>query len=221
MALALILIASCTGAADDESTTTTTSTTLSITTIPTPTTTTATLPGNEVPSIFEPGDVLGVIGVESGSSPRLLSFPGQTGEPVLEVNPIEDDLEALGRAWEIDDVAWEWLLVQGHEGYLPRSWLGFIGEPEDVTSQFAQLTSDSVARLGEEIASEIEAANTVLVAQPSPLEVVYDVLGLGDDSIAGYRIRVAAREATVGFAPESVQRSPLCTRGLTATGVCL
>ena len=218
MALALILVASCTGAANDTSTTTTT---LSITTSPTPTTTTVTLPGNEVPSVFEPGDVLGVIGVESEPSPRLLSFPGQTGEQVFEVNPVEDDFEALGRAWSIDDVAWEWLLVEGHEGYLPRSWLGFIGQPEDVTSQFAPLTSDSVVALGEEIAGEIEAANTVLVAQPSPLEVVYDVIGLGDDSIAGYRIRVSAREATGGFAPESVQRSPLCTRGLTATGVCL
>jgi hypothetical protein len=162
-----------------------------------------------------------VIGVESEPSPGLLSFPGQSGEPVFEVSPLEDDLEALGRAWEIDGVAWEWLLVQGHEGYLPRSWLGFIGEPEDVTSQFAALTSDSVARLGEEIASEIEATKTVLVAQASPLEVVYDVVGLGDDSIAGYRIRVSAREEdTGGFAPESVERSPLCTRGLTATGVC-
>ena len=214
MALVLILIASCYGA----STTTTTSTTPTSTT---PTSTTATLPGNEVPSIFEAGDVLGVIGVESEPSPRLLSFPGQSGEPVFEVSPLEDDLEALGRAWEIDGVAWEWLLVQGHEGYLPGSWLGFIGEPEDVTSQFAALTSDSVARLGEEIASEIEATKTVLVAQVSPLEVVYDVVGLGDDSIAGYRIRVTAREVTGGFAPESVERSALCTRGLTATGVCL
>jgi hypothetical protein len=210
VALALILIASCTGPANGPSPTSTT-----------PTTTTTTFPGNEVSSIFEPGDVLGVIGVESGSSLRLLSFPGQSGEPVFEVSPLEEDLESLGRAWEIEDVAWEWLLVQGHEGYLPRSWLGFIGQPEDVTSQFAPLTSDSLARLGEEIASEIEATKTVLVAQASPLEVVYDVVGLGDDSIAGYRIRVTAREVTGGFAPESVVRSPLCTRGLTATGVCL
>jgi hypothetical protein len=183
--------------------------------------TTFTLPGTEVPSIFDPGDVLGVIGVASGNSLLMLSFPGDSGEAVFEVDPLEDGLEALGTAWELDGVPWERLLLAGHEGYLPRSMLGFIGEQVDVTAQFVELTFGSITDLGGEIAGEIEAEGSTLIAQLSPLEVVYDVVGLGDDSIIGYRIRVVAMEISGGYAPDLVHRSPLCARGVTETGLCI
>jgi len=215
-ALSLILVAACSVQTATSSTTTGT-----VGATGTGVSTTFTLPGTEAPSIFEPGDVLGVIGVASGESLLLLSFPGESGEAVFELGPLEDGLEALGTAWEIDGVPWERLLLAGHEGYLPRSMLAFIGEHVDVSAQFVEMTFGSVTELGREIAGEIEAEQMILIARPSPLENVYDVIGLGDDSIAGYRIRVVAREISGGYAPDLVHRSPLCARGVTETGLCL
>jgi hypothetical protein len=90
--------------------------------------------------------------------------------------------------------------------------LAFIGEPDDVTDLFASTSTDSVETLGEAIAGEIEAVEIVLVGSSS-LEVVYDVLGLEDDSLAGYRVRVVAMESSGGFVAELVERTPLCARG--------
>jgi hypothetical protein len=127
----------------------------------------------------------------------------------------------LAFAWEIESVPWELVLVEGREGYLPRANLGFVARSEEITEQFAGSTSDSPLELGEEIASEIEASRVVLVGEPNDLELIYDVIGLGDDSLAGYRVRVVLVESEQGFAASLVERSPLCARGLTEDSICI
>jgi hypothetical protein len=54
-----------------------------------------------------------------------------------------------------------------------------------------------------------------------PFEVTYDVLGLEDDSVAGFRIRVEAVMDEGGYTPELVERTPLCSRGISDDGLCL
>jgi len=203
--MAVVLVASCSG--DSAATTTTTPTTTTI-----PVETTFTLPGSETESVFTAGDMVGVIGAAHDVTHWLISFPGGLGGVERELLPTQTGLEAVGTAWQVDDMFWERLRLGDREGYFPRSMLGYIGEPEDVTSLFNALSAESVESLGEAIAGEIEAAEIVLVGS-SPLEVVYDVLGLGDDSVAGYRIRVLAIEDSDGFVAELVQRTPLCARG--------
>jgi hypothetical protein len=179
-----------------------------------------TLPGSEVASSFDPGDRLGIIGAEQGSEPRLVTTPGGANDgPVLE--PTQSGLEAIGTALEVDGVVWERIRLSADEGYVPRAMLAFIGEPEDVTRLYEGVTAGTVEDLGAEIAAEIEATRQVLVAQPGPEEVIYDVVGMEDDSVAGFRVRVVATAADTVHEPELVERTPLCSRGVTAEGLCL
>ena len=213
LGVVLLLVAGCSGEAVVPTTTSSTTTTV-------PVETTFTLPGAETESTFQPGDLVGVIGAEDGVTHWLVDFPGQDSV-AREVQPTDTGLEALGIAWQVDNVLWERLAFAGREGFFPRSMLAFIGDPEDVTDLYATLNSESVEDLGAQIAGEIEATEIVLVAEPSTLEVVYDVIGLGDDSVEGYRVRVTAKEADAGFSAELVERTPLCRRGLSDAGQCL
>lgn len=209
----LLVVAACSGEAVVPTTTFPTTTTV-------PVETTFTLPGAEAESTFRPGDLVGVVGADDGVTHWLVDFPGVDGV-AREVQPTDTGLAALGIAWQVDDVLWERLAFAGREGYFPRSMLAFIGEPEDVTGLYATLNSESVEDLGAQIAGEIEATEIVLVAEPSSLEVVYDVIGLGDDSVEGYRVRVIAKEVETGFTVELVERTQLCRRGLSDSGQCL
>ena len=211
---AILLIAGCGNGVETSTTTSFVTTTATSVTAPI-------LPGNEIASVFNAGDVVGVIGVAEGDNLLLLSFPGDTGETILEVDSLETAVETLGVAWEIGSIPWELVLLGGREGYLPRANLAFVARSEEITAQFAGSTSDSPLELGEEIASEIEASRVVLVGRPDDLELIYDVLGFGDDSLAGYRVRVVLVESEQGFAATLVERSPLCARGLTEDSICL
>ena len=208
-----MVVAACSGEVVVPTTTSSTTTTVVVET-------TFTLPGAETESTFRTGDLVGVIGADDGVTHWLVDFPGVDGV-AREVQPTDTGLEALGIAWQVDDVLWERLAFADREGYFPRSMLAFIGEPEDVTDLYATLNSESAEDLGAQIAGEIEATEIVLVAKPSSQEVVYDVIGLGDDSVEGYRVRVTAKEVGARFTPELVERTPLCRRGLSDSGQCL
>lgn len=177
------------------------------------------LPGAEAESTLEPGDLLAVVGASEGVTHWLVAFPDGL-DVERELDPLDTGLEALGHAWEVDGVLWELMLFEEREGYFPRSMLAFIGEPDDVTELYADINLGSVEELGAEIAGEIEATEMILVALPGALELIYDVIGMEDDSVAGYRVRVVAVEESGGFAPELVERTPLCSRGLDDAGLC-
>jgi len=52
-------------------------------------------------------------------------------------------------------------------------------------------------------------------------EVTYDVIGLGDDAVFGYRLRVSGEEVTDGFSLNTVERTALCSRGVDGDGLCV
>jgi hypothetical protein len=154
----------------------------------------STLPGVPAESTLAAGDVVGVIGASAAAAHWLVEVPGGDlpDEVVRELSPLETGLEALGAAREVDEVLWERLRLDDDEGWFPRPMLAFVGDAEDVTALYVAVDAVSVEELGAEIAGEIEATEIVLTNVTGPLEVTYDVLGLEDDSVAGFRIRVVA-----------------------------
>lgn len=52
-------------------------------------------------------------------------------------------------------------------------------------------------------------------------EVTYDVIGLGDDATLGYRLHVFGQAVSDGISLHSVERTALCTRGVTTDGLCV
>ena len=69
-----------------------------------------------------------------------------------------------------------------------------------------------------EPAAEISGAiGNVVVFGGDPGEVTFDIVGLGDDSVGGYRLHIFANPAEEGdgFVLKSVERTTLCSRGVT------
>jgi hypothetical protein len=52
-------------------------------------------------------------------------------------------------------------------------------------------------------------------------EVTYDVIGLGDDAVYGYRLHVFGEPVTDGFSLRTVERTYLCSRGVDADELCV
>jgi hypothetical protein len=51
-------------------------------------------------------------------------------------------------------------------------------------------------------------------------EIIIDVIGLGDDSVGGYRVHVFSDADHEGYGVHSVEATPLCISGV-SDGVCL
>ena len=73
-------------------------------------------------------------------------------------------------------------------------------------------------------ASTEPESRLVMVTAPTgteTVEVTYDVIGLGDDSVFGVRIQVKGVPTSDGFAFQSAELTPLCGRGVTEDGLCV
>ena len=51
-------------------------------------------------------------------------------------------------------------------------------------------------------------------------EIAVDVIGLGDDSVGGYRLRIFAEEGPDTFTVRTVERTTFCSRGAGDDGLC-
>ena len=90
--------------------------------------------------------------------------------------------------------------------------------------------AETVEELGlviaESMASEDPPSTITMTVAPTaekPAEVTYDVLGLGDDSLLGYRLVISA-ERDPGqdrVVLKSVERTILCMRGVTGDRLCI
>ena len=52
-------------------------------------------------------------------------------------------------------------------------------------------------------------------------EVTFDVVDLGDDALAGVRLHVFGTPEDEAFSLRTVERTLLCTRGVSVAGLCL
>jgi hypothetical protein len=52
-------------------------------------------------------------------------------------------------------------------------------------------------------------------------EVTVDVVGIGDDSVGGERLKVFAEPGAGGFTVRSVEATTFCRRGVTGDGLCV
>jgi hypothetical protein len=52
-------------------------------------------------------------------------------------------------------------------------------------------------------------------------EITVDVLGLEDDSVAGYRLRVFATEDSGIYTVRTVEATSLCSRAVDPDGLCV
>lgn len=214
----------------EETTTPTSTTTSTSTTAPT---TTTTLAGEEIEFGPAEGDVIGVIGVAHDDVLNLRSGPGVDYDVVGEIPPLADDVTALGETRDIGQALWIAVEHDGADGWVNFQYTAHLGVTDDETSAVIdemgeRPTADTMEQLGEMVAesmaSEEPPSDLVMVAAPEVGdlgEVTFDVVGLGDDAVAGLRVHVFGEPIDEGFSLRSVEVTTLCGRGVTDDGLCL
>jgi hypothetical protein len=235
----LLVLAACGGADTGDTTTTTVETTTTTAPATTTTTTTTTtqppttdLPGEPVEFGPAAGDVVAVIGVAHDDVLNLRQAPGADQPIVDEIPNLYDSLVAQGNTRDLGDSFWIEVDYEGTVGWVHFSFIGYIGVTDDLTaSVLAELGDSPVAEtmldigliVAETFASDEPASNIVLTVAPTVGdlgEVTYDVIGIGDDSVRGFRVHVFGQPEDETFAIKSVEVTTLCGRGVTEDGLC-
>ena len=218
--------------------TTTTTTTAPASTSSAPSATTA-APGHGGVPYDGPGPSLGdrvaVVGVAFDDSLNVRSGPGVGFKVVAVLDPEANDIAVSGDAVLLPSSIWYGVDADGVTGWVNSSYIALVGATQDATSELVALhgsipAADTMRELGAVVAeyfvSEEPGSRIVLTVAPSVGdlgEVVYDVVGLADDAVMGYRLRVFGQQqqGSGPFSLHSVERTSLCWRGVTDDGRCV
>jgi len=212
------------------------STTTSSAPVSTTVTPSTTLPGEPIFSFAAEGDVLAVMAVAHDDVLNVRAVPGLDGETVAELTPTAANAVSTGRARQLSQSIWNEVTVGGVTGWANSSYLGFMGTTDDATAEFLDGANppevDTMEALGELVAAEfapddpdpepgLRIVQSVEASQGDLAEVTYDVIGVADDSIAGYRLHIFATPADAGgFVLRSIERTMFCWRGASG-GLCV
>lgn len=171
------------------------------------------------------GDVLKVMGRAYND---LLSVGAAEVRPVTPSGGMSADLVATGRARLLAGSIWyEVTVFEEATGWVSASFAGFVGATDDATANFLAQSGTSefetMVDLGLLVADFYASDDppSLIVQSFPPVvwdlgEIAYDVVGLGDDAVAGIRLRVFAipSESGEGFALKSIERTTFCSRGV-------
>lgn len=219
-----------------ETTTTVAATTTSTgasTTTTAPTASTTTLAGRPIDFGPAAGDVLMVIGVRHDDVLNLRAGPGANQSIRDEIPPTFDDLVAKGNTRELPSSFWIQVDYEGTSGWVHMGYVGYGGDTTDETSWIVgelgkTPTARSMTALAELIAGqyasddepESDIVQVTPVTEGDLAEVTYDVIGLADDALRGFRLHVFAEEGSGGFTLKSLEVTTICGRGVDE-GLCL
>ena len=191
--------------------------------------TASSLAGEPFDGFVDDGEVLAVMGVAHDDVLNVRAGPGTDQEIVATAAPTADDIVGMGRARLLPSSIWYEVTVDGTTGWVNSSLVAFAGGTDDATSEFGELiAAETMTDLGlavaEGFASTDPASRIVMSVAPTVGdlgEVTYDVIGIGDDAVAGYRLHVFGAEDESGdaFGLKSIERTTFCSRGLSG-GLC-
>ena len=249
IALLALVSAACGGSGTDTTTSTTlpvttgTSTSTTTTTLAPTTTTAATgstipddqLPGEAIAIGPAAGDELAVVGIAHDDVLNFRTAPG-TDSPVLSKLPsLTRGLIATGRARSLPESIWFEVDLDAVAGWVSSAYVGQLGQTDDATSEVIAAAGETpegetMLDLGM-IVAEVMASDdppSRIVMSVAPIvgdlgEVTYDVVGLGDDALGGVRLHIFGDPAEGGeaFVLSNVERTIICSRGVTDEGLCV
>lgn len=205
--------------------------------VPSASTTTTTCPAGVPYDGLGPrvGDQVGVVGVAFDDSLNVRSGPGVEYGVVATLPPTANSIGVTGRALLFPSSLWYEIDTDGAIGWVNALYIAFLGATDDATSEVVAVhgsipAADTMLALGA-VVSEYSTGDdaggrivlTVAPSVGSPGEITYDVVGLTDDAISGYRLHVfGQQDHGVGpFSLHTVERTSLCWRGVTVDGLCV
>jgi hypothetical protein len=187
------------------------------------------LAGTIIDFFPQPGDVLSVVGVAHDDVLNVRVGPGIFNSIVDTLDPT-GETAANGIARDLGLAIWVEHNTGAEVGWSNSAYFAFAGGTDDATPEVVAVlgevpTADSMEALGLIVAGSLASTEPVsfLVMTVAPsvgdlAEVTYDVIGLGDDSIHGYRLHIFADSVADGFSLRNVERTFLCGRGVTEDG---
>lgn len=184
----------------------------------------------EEPSNFVAGAQIAVVGRPANDQAWVGSFPA-------------DDVEFFGSLWAFDRIdsgliaigeaasyqggpVWERVEKDGKEpGYIPQNQTGVIGASEDITSNVSDLEAASADELLDLVADTIADAEglepiKITIREFGGRELFYDLIGGGDPTTRGERLRIVVEESGDVFRVAMVERWIICVSAVTEAGVC-
>ncbi len=169
------------------------------------------------------GARLAVIGVAHDDVLNVRELPGSDQAIIARFDPITDGIVATGQAWRLSSSIWfEVQLPNGEPGWVHSSYVAQAGIVDDITSRVVSAlegypSATSMEELGrlvaESQASQDPDSRIVMVQAPSGTdvgEVIFDVVGLGDDSIRALRLWVFGSSGSGGYSLKSVEAQTMC-----------
>jgi hypothetical protein len=181
------------------------------------------------------GDVLSVVGVAYDDHLNVRAAPGTDQPVVARLDPLAQDLVATGAVRKLAASIWYEVEVERVTGWVGSYFVAYGGTVDDLTAQVVSRlgrrpVAETMLELGRIVAEALasdEPRSRVVVTVPLSVgdlgEVTYDVIGLGDDSVRGYRLHVFGQPVneTDGFSLKSVEATYFCGRGVGPDGSCL
>lgn len=193
------------------------------------------------------GEVLDVVGVRYDDVLNIRDQANASSSIVATAAPFAANPQLIsgGEGLLINGGAWWKLTVNGTPAWANASFLGQVSpNTEDLmptlTTNMSSTTSADLNALIVDIAAALAAGPTpsvVLSTEPVGLDAIgseatIDVLGIGDDSVMGWRIRIlfnnvfddinAQNPQLIGVELVAADGFPICHRGLQASsGLCI
>lgn len=191
------------------------------------------LPGTPFDLFPYAGAALSVVGIEHNDVLNVRIGPGPEFRIVTNLaSTSSDDAVATGRNRSVDSGIWAEIEIGDILGWANAAFMLQTGSVNDDTTNLYPTPQDhpvgeSVEALGREVAgayASLEPTSSItVIGGPSGVDVTaitLDVLGLGDDSVGGYRVHVFLSHEAEGYRVRNVETTTLCTRGV-ADGMCL
>ncbi|MEL7158695.1 MAG: SH3 domain-containing protein [Actinomycetota bacterium] len=192
-----------------------------------------TLPGEPFEGFVEAGNVLAVFGVAHDDQLNLRAAPGTDQAIVARAAPTADDLVATGRARTLPRSIWYEVTLDGVTGWSNARFLAYIAATDDATAEYLadveRPSAPTMSELGVVVADwfatedpDSDIVESVAGSVGDLGEVTVDVVGIGDDAVAGYRLHIFAEPDPAGdrFDLRTIERTWLCWRG-TAGELCV
>ena len=154
--------------------------------------------------------------------------PGIEAPVIFEIPPTRRVVHATGKARQLENNSiWFQLQIGDPPGWANARYLAFLGPSTDVTAQIkeqlGELSSDAaledVARMIAELHASDDPPSEIIFSEFRGDFIVVEVIGLGDDSVLGYRFIITFNQGG-GDLIELVMRVDLCARGLARGDLC-
>jgi hypothetical protein len=175
------------------------------------------------------GAIVGVIGVRHDDVLNVRSGPGIEFDVVTTLDPTSAGVSGTGEGWQLPSGAVWWRIEAGGvTGWANQQYLSRLSDVDDVTSVIVERVGEipvaetmldlGLAAVGGYAGSDVSDDTVVSVAPTvgDLGEITLDVVGLGDDTTAGFRIHVFGQptDGGEGFSLMAAEATVFCQRGV-------